>query len=120
MTDEQFDEICRSSLACEPDTVSEATWFRIRPQKRKWNWLPSVPEILVCGCACGLVLFAVWLQSSRSLGLTSDSNPVVKKALGRSLAGLQASAIQVPDPTSWAEASLALPDVNEHTMREDR
>jgi len=108
MTDEQFDEICRSSLACEPAPASEATWSRIRPEKRKWNWLPTVPEILVCGGACGLVLLALGIQSSRAPGLTADSNPVVKTAMGRSFAGLQASTVQVPDTTQWTETSLSL------------
>jgi hypothetical protein len=113
MTDEQFDEICRISLACEPAPASEATWSRIRPEKRKWNWLPTVPEILVCGGACGLVLLALGIQSSWAPGLTADSNPVVKTAMGRSLAGLQASAALVPDITTWTEASIALPEISE-------
>ena len=111
MTDEQFDEICRSALASEPGVASEVTWSKIRPQR--WKWLPTVPEILACGCACALVLLALGIQSSRAPGLTADSNPVVKTAMGRSLAGLQASAALVPDITTWTEASLALPEISE-------
>jgi len=107
MTDEQFDEICRSALACEPGAASEATWSRIRPPK--WTWLPTVPEILACGCACGLILFIVGVRSSRNPGTTADSNPVVNRAMGGSFAGLQASAIQFPDTTPWTESSLSLP-----------
>lgn len=120
MTDEQFDEICRASLACETEAAKEATWSRIRPQRRKWNWLPTVPEILVCGCACGLVLLALGLQSSQHQGLTADANPVVKKAMGRSLAGLQASAVQVPDTTLWTKTSLSLPTITRTFSRERR
>lgn len=117
MTDEQFDEICRSSLACEPAATHEATWARIRPQKRKWSWLPTIPEILACGCACGFVLLAFGIQSSRDSDLTADSNPVVKKAIGGSLAGLQPTAVLVPNTTPWTDASLALPDVSKNSMR---
>jgi hypothetical protein len=107
MTDDQFDELCRTALAFEPGAASAKTWSRIRPVKI--NWLPTVPEIFACGCPCGLVLFAFWIQLSPRPGVTLDSNPVVQKAIGESSTGLQASAFQVPGTTSWTKTSISLP-----------
>jgi len=112
MTDEQFDEKCRNALAYEQDTVSGATWSRIRPARR--NWLPTIPEIAACGCACGLALFLVAVRLSRP-SFTTDSNPVIQRAIGESLAGV--SALQVPDTTPWTEASLSLPSASGTFMR---
>jgi hypothetical protein len=118
MTDEQFDEICRSALAFEPGTANGATWSRIRPPR--WNWLPTVPEILACGCACGLVLFVFGVRLSWGQGHPADANPVVQRALRGSLAGLEASALQFPDATQWTEASLSLPAAPGVFQREAR
>ena len=117
MTDEQFDEICRSALACEPGRAREATWSRIRPTR--WYWVPTVPEILACGCACGFVLFVVDLQFKRHEGF-GDPNPVVQRAMGGSLAALQFSALQIPDTTPWTAASLSLPVASGVLKREAR
>ena len=107
MTDEQFDEMCRNALAFEPGQASKATWSKIR--RPRWSWLPTVPEILTCGCACGLALFVLGALSSRNLGHSADSNPVVQKAMVESLAGTRVSSLQVPDATSWTAASISLP-----------
>lgn len=109
MTDEQFDEVCRSALAFEPGPASGSTWSKIRPPR--WSWLPTVPEILACGFACGLALLVFGVRSGRNPSLTSEPNPVIEQAMGGSLAGLQASALQIPDTTQLTEASLSLPVV---------
>jgi hypothetical protein len=110
MTDDQFDEICRDALAFEPGRASERAWSRVQPTR--WSWLPTVPEILACGCACGLVLFVVGVQFGHRPHLSDESNPVVQRAMGGSLAGLQASTFQVPDTTSWTETAVTLPAIN--------
>jgi len=107
MTDEQFDEICRSALAFEPGAASAATWSRIRPAR--WNWLPTVTEILACGCTCALALVVVGIRVKRNPSFAVDSNPVIRRAMAESSKGLQASAFQILDPTQWTEGSLFLP-----------
>jgi hypothetical protein len=106
MTDDQFDELCRSALAFEPGLATAKSWSRIRPSKV--NWLPTVPEIFACGCACGLVLVVLGVRLNRNQAVPADSNPVVQKAVGESLRGLQASAFQVPGTASWTQSSLSL------------
>ncbi len=119
MTDEQFDEICRSALAYDPGAASEPTWSKIRRRPR-WSWLPTIPETLTCGLACGFILFVFWVQLGHKTGLPTDSNPVVQKAVGGSLAVLQASTLQVPDTTQWTEASLGFPRVIGSEARKGR
>ena len=108
MTDEQFDEICRGALAFDPGAASVSTWSKVRPPR--WSWLPTVPEILACGCACGLALLCFGVRLGRATGAATETNPVVRRAAEASLAGLQASAGELPDTTPWTEVSLALPD----------
>jgi hypothetical protein len=107
MTDDQFDEICRNALAFEPGAESASTWSKIRPSR--WGWLPTVPEILSCGCACGLALVMLGLQFGHKPASASEPNPVIHQAMGGSLTGLQASAYQLPDTTALTEMSLSLP-----------
>jgi hypothetical protein len=116
MTDEQFDEICRKALAYEPGMASGATWSRIRPTRR--SWLPTVPEILACGCVCGLILLVVGARYQYDPRLGPDSNTVIQMALRGSSIGLQASAFQVPDMTPWTETSLSLPPAAGAFLRE--
>lgn len=104
MTDEQFDEICRNSLAFEPGGASASTWSRMRPAK--WGWLPTIPEILACGCACGLALIVVGVRFDHNSAAPAEQNPVIQRAVGGSFAGLQASALRVPDTTSWSDVSI--------------
>jgi phage tail protein X len=106
MTDEQFDEVCRRALAFEPGPARASTWSNIRPAR--WNWLPTVPEILACGFACGLVLYVLAGQFSRNPGLAADSNPVIQKAIGGALPDLQASTLTVPDMAELSETSTSL------------
>jgi len=115
MTDEQFDEICRSALDYDPGRASSATWSRIRPTR--WSWLPTVPEILACGCACGLVLLVIGFRVNRNSGVTADSNPVIKRAMAESSRGLQASAFPILDTTPWSEGSLSLGSVASHAVK---
>ena len=115
MTDEQFDEICRSSLHCELGTASAEMWSRVRPPRR--NWLPSIPEILSCGFACGIVLLVISVRVNRNQSFTSESNPIVQKAMGGSLSGLQASAVLQPDSSPWSEESLSFPSAPGASMK---
>jgi hypothetical protein len=113
MTDDQFDELCRSALAYEPGTASGSVWAKIRPVKR--SWLPTIPEILACGGVCGLVLFGLGIRLARTSAAKSESNPLIQRAMenswngGRSLAGMEASTYSVPDTSSWTELTLTMP-----------
>ena len=118
MTDEQFDEICRNSLAYEPGRATEATWSKIR--MRRWSWLPTIPEILVCGCTCGLALLIVGIQVSASPPSIKKPNSVIQTAMKGTLSGLQASAIQIPDARSWTDVSISLPDESRTAVKERR
>jgi hypothetical protein len=118
MTDEQFDEICRSALSFEPGTASASAWRKIRPPR--WAWLPTIPEILACGCACALALFAIGGRFRHDQFSVAERNPVIQRAIGRSLAGLQVSSAQLPDTTQWAEPSLSLPPASRTLKREAR
>jgi hypothetical protein len=110
MTDEQFDEICRGALAYEPGAARDSVWSKIRPSK--WSWLPTIPEVLSCGCACGLILVGLSVQFGQKSEPVAEANPFIQRAMGRPLAGLQVSAVQFPDSTPWTELTLTLPSAS--------
>jgi hypothetical protein len=107
MTDEQFDEICQTALAYEPGPASASTWAKIH--RSKWPWLPTIPEILACGCVCGSALFILGVRLGHSPQVSADPNPVVQKALKGSLSKLQGLDGQIPDLTYGSDASFFLP-----------
>jgi hypothetical protein len=106
MTDEQFDEICRGALAFDPGPAKSSTWSRIQP--RKWTWLPTIPEILGCGCAAALALLIVALRFTPNSDVPPNPNPVVQQAMAQSETTWQASTLDLPDPSQWTSTSLSL------------
>jgi hypothetical protein len=91
MTDDQFDELSKKALAFDAGSPNEATWSRIRPVR--WKWLPTVPEILFCGCVCGLALLLVGL---RAPGLPPEEpSPIVQRALSNSPSSIVASVSRI-------------------------
>ena len=79
MTDEQFDDVAKQALTFEAGPPSEAVWNRVKPVR--WSWLPTIREILVCGCVAGLALGAVGLGISRKHDSASKPNPVIQGAM---------------------------------------
>ena len=79
MTDEQFDDMAREALAFEAGPPNEATWNRVKPVR--WTWLPSVPEILTCGCAGALALLFMGLTFGPRQEPATAPNPVIRGAM---------------------------------------
>lgn len=100
MTDEQFDNLARGALAFEAGPPSESTWNRMKPAR--WTWLPTVREILVCGCAGALALVLVGLGISREQESTLKPNPVIQSALHDETRSVLASVTRIVGVTTIA------------------
>src|SRR5580704_17859078 len=79
MTDDQFDELARKTLAYEAGPPNEAVWKQVKPVR--WAWLPTVREILVCGAVCGLALVCVRFWSGQARRVDVEPNTVIESAI---------------------------------------
>jgi hypothetical protein len=78
LTDKEFDDLARNALAVDSGTSNGVDWASVRPHRK--TWLPTVPETLMCGCACGLALFLIGGLGRRPEP-ASASNVVVERAM---------------------------------------
>ena len=101
MTDEQFDDLARKALAIEASSPSEAVWARIKPVR--WKWLPTIPEIMICGCTCALLLGLIGLRIIRNRPADPEPNPVIVSALHDAPSSTLAEVTSFPDQPSWSE-----------------
>jgi hypothetical protein len=76
LNDQEFDELARGALASGFESSSEAVWRRSR--RPRLAWLPTIPETLVCGCACGVALFVASLALTRH---HAEPNAIVQEAM---------------------------------------
>ncbi len=104
MNDEQFDDMARGALALEAGPPNESTWNRIKAVR--WTWLPTVREILVCGCVSALALAAVGLGTSRNQESASEHNTVIQSALHDEPRSILASVTRIADTHQWGEWSM--------------
>jgi len=79
MIDEKFDDLAKEALAFHAGPPSEVVWNRARPVR--WSWLPTIREILVCGCVGALALSIVGLGIGRRQESPMKPNPVIQSAM---------------------------------------
>jgi hypothetical protein len=99
MTDEQFDALAKKALAADLGPPRESQWNRVRPVR--WSWMPSVREILVSGCVCGLALLFVGLRTPRRHQLDAASNMTIQSALHDEKRSVLASVTWIADAPAW-------------------
>ena len=94
MTDEQFDDLAKETLAFEAGPPSAGTWKRIKLVR--WSWLPTVREVLVCGSISALALVLIGVRITSHQGLQAESNPIVHAAMHDETRLVLASVTQFP------------------------
>ena len=93
MTDEQFDDLARKALAFEAGSANESIWNRIKPAR--WTWLPTVREILACGCVGALALVLIGLGIGHRQASPSKPNPVIQGAMHDETRSILASVTRI-------------------------
>ncbi len=79
MTDEQFDDLARKALAFDAGPTSQSSWHRVQPVR--WAWLPTLREIMICGCVGAAALTLVSVRINHGAPSPPKPNAVVQAAL---------------------------------------